>query len=180
MTGWTDTFHKANMLACRAVNSFTAEQVRDLMDHAASLTGRAKSAMAFKDAIWTLDKAEKELQQAVEDINRKLKEGKKLAAHAAAGCEIKSAIEVLNTWDPQGNSGTSSADAAKAFDRLFGGVASFMHYLPAPLDQYEAVFKDIGKYGFFSNMRDLLTHGPGTSGDRVLREAEKESGMILR
>jgi hypothetical protein len=194
MTNWTDsveatgrkvshrvidnvarTYHKAHMLACGLVTSYDAEQVMHLMDYAASMTGRAKSVLAFKDAIGTLTDAENQLQKAVGDINAKLKKGEHLAADATAACAISAAIEVLRRWDPQGD----SADAAKAFDQLFGGVANFMGHLPFPLDQYKGIFEGIGKYGFFSHMRDLLTHGPGTSGDRVLREAEKDTGMTL-
>ncbi len=158
--------------------------MRDLLDYGRSLTGKAKTGFAIKGAFDTLSKAEQQLQSAVADIDAKLKEASHLAAIADAGCTIAGALTVLDSWDPQGNSHTSSADAAKAFDDLFGGVADFMSYLPAPLDQYKGIFEGIGKFGFFAHMQNKMistgSETTGGSGPNGLGQAEKESGMVLR
>jgi uncharacterized protein YgbK (DUF1537 family) len=179
MTNWatrsaSTVYHKANILVCGFVHSYTAEQVKDLMNQGASLAGRAKTVFEVEGAFRTLSRAEEQLQSAVGEINAKLKEGEHLASHASAACEISEAIGVLNTWDLQSNSRTSSEQAAKAFDQLFGGVASFMHYLPFPLSLYEDTFKDIAKYGFFSNIRNMQDPGgSGSTSGRMMQQVDK-------
>ncbi len=179
MTNWatraaSTAFHKANILVCPYIHSYTAEQVRDLLVQGASLTGRAKSAFEVAGAFRTLSKAEVELQNAVGDINKQFSEGKQLAAYASAACEISEAIGVLNAWDLQSNSPTSSAEAAKAFDRLFGGVAVFMDHLGFPLSLYKGTFEEIGKFSFFSNMQKKLDPGgSGSTSGRMEQQIDK-------
>lgn len=173
-------YHRANMLACGVKTYYTPEQVKVFLERATGVTGKAKSAYAFKDAFGTLSKAEQELQKAVGEIDSKIKEAAHLAAVADAGCRIAGAIETLNEWDPQSNKPNDNEAAAEAFDKLFGGVALFMGCLPFPLSLYKDTFKDIEKYGFFKHMRNKLNSGGSeTTGGRVLTEAEKDTGIKL-
>jgi hypothetical protein len=178
MTDWSDipssAYHRAHILLVGCKTYYTPEQVTDLLTYATSLTGKAKTAFEVKGWFDTLSKAEAQLQKAVGDIDAKLKQAKHLAAIADAGCTIAAAIGVLETWDPQGNSRTSSADAAKAFDKLFGGVAHFMGYLPAPLNQYKSIFDGIAEYGFFSSLQAKLDPGgSGSTSGRMQQQIDK-------
>ena len=58
---------------------------------------------------------------AVEKINEVTSKVSGVAGDVSAAREISKAIDVLNKWAVPG-SRTSSEDAAKAFDKLFGGA----------------------------------------------------------
>jgi hypothetical protein len=166
------TFHPAHMIAgiCK---SPTVDQVNDLLKHAASLTKKAKGASAFANSIGALDRAGQQLNRAVEAIDDATKKGAKLSADVSAACEISDAIEVLNTWTPSGG-GASSEEAAKAFDKLFGGVGHFMARLPTPLDQFADIFAAIAKYNFVANIQSQQDPGgAGSTSGRLMREIDK-------
>jgi len=178
MTDWSDipssAYHRAHILLVGCKTYYTPEQVTDLLTYATSLTGRAKTAFQAAGAFRTLSKAEVELQKSVGEINEQLSEGKHFAAYASAACEISEAIGVLNAWDMQNNSPTGSAEAAKAFDRLFGGVAEFMGHLPFPLSLYKDTFEEIGKFSFFSSLQKQLDPGgSGSTSGRMEQQIDK-------
>jgi hypothetical protein len=154
-------------------DSPTVDQVKDLLEHAEALTEKAKSASAFANSIQALGDAGEKLNGAVEKINEVTSKASNIAGDVSAACEISDAIDTLNKWAVPG-SRTSSADAAKAFDKLFGGAARFMGSLPFPANQYARIFSAIAENSFFSNMRELMDPGsPRTTEGRQLQELEK-------
>jgi len=73
----------------------------------------------------------------------------------SAACEIGQAVAVLNAWGGRGSQVTD-AEAAKAFDKLFGAAARFFEKLPPPANSYAGVLKEISRASFFENMRVKL------------------------
>jgi hypothetical protein len=148
----------------------TLDQVKDLLTHAASLADKAKSATAFAKYAQVLGPAGEKLDRAADDIGKLIKKGKSISGDVSAACEISEAVAVLNDWSLP-NSKTSSQDAAKAFDRLFGGAANFFEKLPPPVNAYAQIFAEVSKNNFFSNMRDQLDpESPNTPRGRAMRE----------
>ena len=62
----------------------------------------------------------------------------------------------------------------KAFDKLFGGAATYMKSLPFPANQYAQVLEAISQYSFFSHMAGYNNPDTWTGPEgRQLRELEK-------
>ncbi len=165
-----DTFHRANVLA-GVCSSPTLEQVRDLLEHAENVTKKAKTAAAFANSIDALGDAGEALGGAVNKINETIEKGKKASGGVSAACQISEAVSVLNDWT---NGKAGDDDAAKAFDKLFGGAAQFMSQLPYPASQYAQILAAVGKYNFFANMRRQLDPMTTSNEGPQLRQLERD------
>lgn len=163
-----DTFHRANVLA-GVCASPTLEQVRDLLEHAENVTKKAKTAAVFANSIDALGDAGEALGGAVDKINDIVEKGANAVADASAACQISEAVSILNAWK---KGKASDEDAAKAFDKLFGGAARFMSKLPFPASQYAQILAAVGKYSFFANMRKQLDPMTTSEGSQ-LRQLER-------
>ncbi|MGD0364651.1 MAG: hypothetical protein ABSC93_27555, partial [Bryobacteraceae bacterium] len=96
--------------------------------------------------------------------------GNKVSGDVSAACQISEAVSVLNDWT---NGKAGDDDAAKAFDKLFGGAAGFMSKLPFPASQYAQILAAAGKYNFFANMRRQLDPMNSSEGPQ-LRQLERD------
>jgi len=110
-------------------DSPAVDQVKDLLEHAEALTEKAKLASAFANSVRAPGDAGEKLNGTVEQINEVTSKVSCVAGDVSAACEVSNAIDVLNKWAVPG-SRTSSEDAAKAFDKLFGGPIRFQPALP--------------------------------------------------
>jgi len=167
------TFHKANLSdACTALNP---EKVKDLLEHAQQVTDRAKTATAFANSIDALGDAGEKLGVAVKKINASLEKGVQVTGDVSAACQINEALTVLNKWKLNTNpSPKVSQEAAKAFDKLFGGAATYMKSLPPPANQYAQILEAISKYSFFSHMAGYNDPDTWTGPEgQQLRELER-------
>jgi hypothetical protein len=153
-----NTFHPAHAVAglCSSPN---LSQVKDLLEHAEKITKRAKYTAAFANSVDALGDAGEKLGGAVEKLNSLTEKSKTIIGDTSAACEISDAVSVLNDWST--NSGVSNEEAAKAFDKLFGGAADFFKKLPPPANSYAQILAEIGRVSFFSNMQQLMD--PATS-----------------
>jgi hypothetical protein len=168
------TFHKAYSVA-GICSSPSLEQVRDLLEHGEKLTERAKQTTEFANAAGVLGDGGEKLAGAAGAINDIVQKGSKAAGDLSAACEISEAIEVLNRWSVP-NSKVSNQDAAKAFDKLFGGAARYMGKLPFPANQYAKLLEAIKQYNFFSNMQKTMdfANDPNNPEGRQLLELERQ------
>ena len=167
------TFHKANLSdACTALNP---EKVKDLLEHAQQVTDRAKTATIFANSIDALGDAGEKLGVAVEKINASLEKSVQVTGDVSAACQINEALSVLNKWKLKTNpTPEDGQEAAKAFDKLFGGAATYMKSLPFPANQYARVLEAISQYSFFSHMAGYNNPDTWTGPEgRQLRELEK-------
>jgi hypothetical protein len=170
-----NTWHKAHVVAgiCDSPN---LGQVRDLLEHGEQMTKRAKTAADFAKFTQVLGQAGEDLSGAADAIDKIGKQGSKVAGDVSAACEISEAVTVLMDWGSPG-SRKSSPDAAKAFDKLFGGAARYMGKLPFPANQYAEILSAVSKYSFFSNMQNIMDpESPDTPRGRQMRELNKEMG----
>ncbi len=165
-----DTFHKANVVA-GVCSSPTLEQVKDLLEHAENVTKKAKTTSDFANSIEILGDAGEKLGGAVDQINDLIEKGSNAVGDVSAACQISEAMSVLNDWT---NGKASSQDAAKAFDKLFGGAARFMGKLPFPANQYAKLLAAIAEYNFFANMRRLNDPMTSPNEGRQLQQLERE------
>ena len=149
-----NTFHRAHLIA-GICSSPTLEQVKDLLEHAEALTGKAKTVTGFVSQSQALGEAGEALDGAVEKLNKLVEGGTKLSGDMSAACEISEAVEILNDWNTP-NSRVSNQEAAKAFDKLFGGAARYFAKLPFPASAYAQILDGIAKYNFFSSMQQKL------------------------
>jgi hypothetical protein len=151
------------------------EQVKDLLEHAEQLTERAKSRTEFANATGMLGEGGEQLAGAASAIHDVAEKGSNFAGDVSAACEISEAIDVLNDWALP-NTRTSSQDAAKAFDRLFGGAARYMGKLPFPANQYAKLLAAVSDYNFFSHMQKTMdfTNNPNNPEGRQLLELERQ------
>jgi hypothetical protein len=164
-----DTFHPANVVA-GVCGSPTLEQVKDLLEHAENVTKKAKTAAAFASSSDALGDAAETLAGAVDKINDIIEKGSNAVGDVSAACQISEAMSVLNDWT---NGKAGSQDAAKAFDKLFGGAARFMGKLPFPANQYAQLLAAAAQYNFFANMQRQLDPMTTSEGPQ-LRQLERE------
>lgn len=163
------TFSRAHMSG--VCDSYTLDQVRDLLEHGASISRRAKTATAFVKYSDVLGSGGDKLADAAGKLDGLITPGKTTVGDVRAACEISDAIAVLNQWTVDGTA-VSNRDAARAFDRLFGGVATFFERLPPPINQYSRVLSAIAEFKFFSHMQDVMDPAsPNTPKGRALHEA---------
>lgn len=168
-----DTYPHANMLA-GLCSSYNVDQVKTLLRHGVEITDRAKQITAFTRALGSkgskrLGEASEKLDDATEQLHRALKKGKEFAADVSAACDIAEAIDILDRWILPG-SAVGSQEAARAFDRLFGGVGRFFSKLPPPFNRYGDIFAEICKVSFFSTMEETMQHGQATAGGRPMKD----------
>ena len=167
-----NSYHRANLVA-GICSSPTVPQVRDLLAHAAAVTKKAKSVTSFANSAQVLGDAGDKLVGAASALDEVAKGAAEVSGAVAAACEISDAVAVLKQWRLAipGRAGVSDADAAKAFDELFGATAEYMAKMPFPANQYAQIFQAISKYSFFSNMRQLLDpENPKTEQGRTMRD----------
>ena len=164
------TFHPFHTISA-ACKSPTLEQMKDVLEHASSITERAKRVTGFAAKANVLGEAAEKLDKAAEQLNSLVEKGDKVAGDMTAACQIVEAVEVLNQWTLDSAS-VSNQEAAKAFDKLFGGAARFFKKLPWPASAYADIFAEIAKDNFFSRMQDLMDpESPNTPRGRAMREA---------
>lgn len=149
-----NTYSSAHYIA-GVCKSYNFKQVRDMLVHGRNMLGRANKA-SLAGAAAGLGKREHVLSAAVDDMNRMLARGADFAGNATAACDIADAIVVLNHCWLSHDKGCSEADAARAFDKLFGGAGRYMEALPPPLNQYARIFHEIAQDNFFANMQRAM------------------------
>ena len=120
-----------------------------------NLQGKAKTATEFANSVQVLGQGGDGLAGAANEIDKLVAKGSGFSGDISAACEISEAVSVLNDWALP-NTRVSPQDAAKAFDRLFGGAARYMSKLPFPANTYAQLFSAIREYSFFSNMQKML------------------------
>jgi hypothetical protein len=162
------TFHPAHMLA-GVCQSYTASQVADLLAHGASITSRASATAAFARYADVLGPGGAKLADAAGRLNKLAEGGAAVANDVKSACAISDAVSVLNKWT-RPNSSISNDDAAKAFDQLFGGAATYFEKLPPPVNAYAQILSSVAEFNFFSNMRKKLDPEQRAAGGRQLRE----------
>jgi hypothetical protein len=163
-TKFESTYHAANVVA-GICSSPSVSQVRDLLQHAAALTKKARERMKIANKLGAMSGAFADAATAIEKTSQNL-------GDANAACEISEAVAVLNEWLEPGSS-VPALDAAKAFDKLLGGTAQYMKRLPPPANGFAQIFEEIRKDNFFSNMVRLNdSENPNTSSGRQLRDME--------
>jgi hypothetical protein len=143
------------------------EEIEEYLKKGQQYTVAASMSIEFTSV--APDVAQK-LKSAAESINS-VREGiakyNNAAKDMSATCEIAQAIEVLNKWAERK---VGNAEAAKAFDKLFGGAARFAEKLPGPLKQYAMILRQIALSQFFSNMQNLLDPEGNHPRGRALKE----------
>jgi hypothetical protein len=158
-------------------SSYNIEQVKSLVEHAANQTKRAKNVAAFANTAVELGKAGEKLEAAADKLHEITEKSSTAIGDVKAACDIAEAVSVLNDWGTP-NSKTSNEEAAKAFDKLFGGVADYFEKLPPPVNSYAKILEEIGRTNFFSNMRAKMDFtGPGTTEGRALQDLEKSGDL---
>jgi len=166
------TFHPTRLIA-GVCESYTLTQARSLFEHASSITDRAKTAGAFAKYANVLGDAGSRYADAVKMIDDYAQKGNSVMVDTTSACEISDAIATLNRWTLDKTT-VSNQQAAKAFDKLFGGTSTFFQKLPPPFNAYASVFANIAAFNFFSHMQDLLDpESPNTPRGRQLREIMK-------
>lgn len=163
------TFSSANRLA-GVCDSYTLDQTRDLLEHASSISSRAKNTAAFLKYSDTLGAGGDKLAEGAKRIDGLIKTGKGAIGDVQSACDISEAVEVLNRWVING-SHVSNQEAAQAFDKLFGGAAHYFEKLPPPVNAYAKVLSSVAEFSFFSHMQDIMDpESPNTPRGRQLRE----------
>jgi hypothetical protein len=163
------TFHPSHM-AAGVCKSYTLTQVRDLLAHGASITDRAKSTGAFARYADVLGPGGEKLADAAERLDDYAQKGATAVGDVKGACEVAEAIVVLDKWVLP-NGAVSNQDAAKAFDKLFGGAAHFFEKLPPPINAYASILSGVAEFNFFSRMQDIMhPESPNTPKGRALRE----------
>jgi hypothetical protein len=164
-----ETFPSANRLA-GVCNSYTLDQMRDLLKHGASISNRAKGATAFVQHTDILGKGGDKLAESAQAIDGLVKKGSSAVGDTKAACEISEAVDVLNKWNLS-NSTVTNQEAAKAFDKMFGGASRYFEKLPPPINAYSQIFSTIAEFSFFSNMQRLMDpENPNSQRGRRLKE----------
>jgi hypothetical protein len=163
------TFHPAHMVA-GVCKSYTAAQVAQMLDHGASIASRASTAGSFARYANVLGPGGEKLADAAERLNQLAEKGASAANDVKSACEISEAVALLNRWT-QSKTAISNQDAAKAFDKLFGGAANYFAKLPPPVNAYAQILSSVAEFSFFSNMQRLMDpENPGSARGRQLRE----------
>lgn len=163
------TFPSASA-AAGICDSYTLDQTRDLLAHGASISQRAKTATAFLKYSDVLGSGGDKLAEAATKLDGLIKKGKGAVGDVSSACEISEAVDVLNQWTLDGSK-VSSQDAAKAFDKLFGGAAHYFEKLPPPVNAYARVLSSIAEFKFFSNMQNIMDpESPNTPRGRQMRQ----------
>jgi hypothetical protein len=159
---------------CRTLD---IDRVKDLVEHAANQTKRAKTVTAFANSAVELGKAGEKLDQAAEKLNKLTEKSNSILGDFEAACDISEAVSILNNWNTP-NSTVTNEEAAKAFDKLFGGVADYFEKLPPPVNSYAKVLAEIGRTSFFSNMQALMDPtNPRNSEGRQLQDLERSGDL---
>lgn len=145
-----NTFHPTHLFAgiCSAPDQ---AQVKELLEHGEKLTKIAKTTTSFVNSWQLLGKGGAQLAGAADALAKTVKG----VGDVNAAREISEAISVLNAWSMP-DTRVSNEDAAKAFDKLFGGASRYMGKLPPPANAYAKVLEEIGKYNFFANMQGKM------------------------
>jgi hypothetical protein len=163
------TFVRTNGISV-ACKTLSIDQVKDLIEHAANQTKRAKNVAAFANVAVDLGKAGEKLETAAEKLNTLAENGSKTLGDVKGACDILEAVSVLNDWTLP-NSKVSNQEAAKAFDLLFGGVATYFEKLPPPVNSYARVLAEISRTNFFSQMEDTMNlESPNTLNGQRMRD----------
>lgn len=96
---------------------------------------------------------------------------------AAAAWQIADAICTLSKW-VEPDTRVTPAEAAKAFDQLFGGAANLANKLPGPLASFAKILSEISKQNFFAKM-EQIGYGTGNVSpadrpqmERIMREID--------
>ena len=160
-----DTFHSTHLIA-GICSVHDQAQVKELLEHGEKLTKIAKTTTSFANSAHLLGKGGDQLAGAADALAKTVK----VAGDVNAACEISEAISVLNEWSMPGTR-VSNEDAAKAFDKLFGGAGRYMGKLPPPANAYASILKEIGKYNFFANMQRKMMNSSERS---QLEQLEKD------
>jgi hypothetical protein len=162
--------HHPTQLIAGVCESYTLEQTKKLLDQGVSITRHVKTTTTFAKYTNVFGEAGDKLADAAQGLDRAAKKSKTLVGDVKSACEISEAIAVLNRWVLEGST-ISNQDAAKAFDKLFGGAANFFEKLPPPINQYARILSSVADFKFFSHMQDMMDpESPNTPRGRQLRE----------
>ena len=82
-------------------------------------------------------------------------------------------------WQPNSRE-VSRDDAARDFDKLFGGVAHFFAKVPPPFNAYASVLEELAKQNFFLVISRDLNPTARPSGHDQWDEIEDQGGSLRR
>lgn len=133
------TLHPARFAV--ACSSPTLEQMAVLLSHGAEITSGMETAAAVVDYIGVLGPAGKRLAVAAGSLAEAAKRSSKGIAVVKGVRDITDAMSVLDQWST--GKPVAPEEVAKAFDKLFGGCAVFLKYVPPPADRYAEVCSTI-------------------------------------
>ena len=126
--------------------------------------------------------AGKQLERAADTIhkaNGNLSTMSTALTDVGAFCELNEALSTLSGWEYQKGT-VSNAEAAAAFDKMFGAIAVFAEKLPAPFDQYAKLLKEISIAQFFTRMNQLGESRVGGNGSTPTGRAMQEINAEFR
>ena len=161
-TDWYDAatarFHKvSNQVKARLgpiINGCapSLEETKQNLKEAEKLVRRARQTSSFVRQSPKIPPQLDRAHKAISRIEKGISKLSKVTGDVSAACEIAAALSILDEWTAGDR---TDADAAEAFDKLFGSVARFAEKLPPPLNQYAQILKQISITRFFSNMQRL-------------------------
>lgn len=155
----------------RCSDSTTLAQVSDYLEKGEQYSSYAATATDFAGGDPNLRASLQKASDSIGKVRGGLEKFSGGCHDIKAAAEISDAIAVLNAWS-EGRK--SPAEAAKAFDKLFGATARFAEKLPAPINQYALILKQISISNFFSTMQNLMDPEGDHPRGRALRDAMRE------
>ena len=162
------TFHPANFVA-GVDNSYTLKQIRDLLACATDFVEKAKYATAFADGTDILGTFGKRLSEVVEELNKYLSKANDRVAELASGAQIGAAVKTLMRCRGDVRPDAHGLEAARAIDKLCGGLPRFCDKTPF-LKDWSMIFAEISKNSWFTKMQKVDDNeSPYTDGGRQLR-----------
>jgi uncharacterized protein with von Willebrand factor type A (vWA) domain len=158
------------------------EQLRNYLEKSREYTERAKQTTGFVSMSPELPGQLTKASDAIGEVLKGIEKVDKHLGDIGAACQISDAVKVLNKWAADPN--PDNAEAAAAFDKLFGGISVYVEKLPPPIGQFSAIFKQISIGKFFTGMERLMFRTgkgePYTPTAKALRAIENEDNQTFR
>ena len=172
-------FHKIKSIA--GICTPNLKQTKDMLKKANEFVKKAHQTTSFISLHPDMPEQLRKANAAIGKVREGVSKLSKGANDVSAACEIGDAISTLNSWVEDKK---TNAEAAAAFDKLFGGIANFASKLPPPTNAYADVLKGISVAKFFANMNRLgdsragLNRSTPTGNQMadVMSELDRQSG----
>lgn len=162
---------KIRVAARICADSTTAQQVQMYLEKGETITALAATSSDIVGGNTSISTQLRKASESLGKIRFELSKTRGACQDIKAAGEIANALAILTEWK---DGKRTPAEAARAFDQLFGGAARFAEKLPSPLKQYALILKQISISNFFSNMQNLMDPEGDTPRGRELRRVMRE------